>query len=594
MGQGSALFGRVAMPRVDLFASMLEPPSAIRVSLLLIVLLGTALRFHQLESDSLWPDEIVGTMHAQSEVVSIPASLREAGAHPPLWHLLTHFVLYLGRGEFILRFPAALMGILSIPLTYVVGQRLFNNIVGLLGAFLLTISPFHIRYSQEARMYAAMLLFSLFSLYFLWRGLERGEKRAWLGFALSTLLNIYNTYFAFLVLIGEVVFVLVVVGARSWPGKARGVRGFFRSWFRAFSSLPQVRGLILSLIIVGLLYLPWLPVARENLLVRQRVKEGASAGPKKIVSLSLTLGLAGDFSPHDEGPFFLIFIGAFMVGLFVLALRSRWKEFLLVIFWLAPPFMVIALWGGVRKLPSRYLIHLLPIYVLLISVGVSGFGSWLRHLLERCAKRRIGVWGVEMMMGAAIIGALSIAPIEEYYSQVKQNWRDIAAFLTQRARSDEVIAVRHWLAEGLLYYSSDLANVHSVGASLPALERTIAPYNGTWFLLSSGKTADPKGEIKRWLAENEFVLIVRGRSGGGLSLYYGKNGGPMTMEETIGLLGEATEFFPEPRLHCNLGEAYEAMGEFEKAEMEYRKGLELDPANRCCLRGLERLTSAEE
>lgn len=95
------------------------------------------------------------------------------------------------------------------------------------------------------------------------------------------------------------------------------------------------------------------------------------------------------------------------------------------------------------------------------------------------------------------------------------------------------------------------------------------------------------------MAENEFALVVRGRSGGGLSLYYGENGGLITVKEPIALLKEATEFSPKPYLYCDLSGAYEAMEELDKAEMEHRKGLELDPANRCFLRGLERLTSAE-
>ena len=571
----------------------------VTVLLLFITLLATALRFYQLGTDSLWLDEIWNTVHAQKEVVSIPASLRESGAHPPLWHLLSHFTLYLGQSEFILRFPAALIGILSIPLIYVVGRRLFGREVGLLASFLLTISPFHLQYSQEARMYTAMLLFSLFSLYFLWRALERSEKGLWIGFILSTLLNIYNTYFAFLVLISEAVFALVVAGTKSRPGKVKGVKRSFGSWFQAFFSSPQVRGLALSLIVVGLLYLPWLPVAKVNLLERQSAREETS-GANVAVSLSLILRLVADFSLDDKGLPFLIFVGAFLMGFFDLILSSRWRELLLVILWVAPPLVIVALSGGVRKFHSRYVFYVLPIYLILVAGGpVSLF-----QLIYRFDKR-LGNLEKRSLIGCALIvvtfGALSIVPVREYYAWEKEDWRGGARYLADHMGPSDVILCDGGMygrggdsgrcVRGLTYYLSEsFQDRHTLATdrNIPQkIKNQAAKARAVWIVFWHGKPlsegARDTSQTLSQSAEFERVLVTRVGEGENL------------VENTISALKTLIELQrrSEARfdLHLSLAKIYAWQGDFERAQQALAAAKEVQPHDFTARARLKRISS---
>jgi hypothetical protein len=66
----------------------------------------------------------------------------------------------MGLGDSAARVRAfsAFTGTLTVPVLYLLGRRLVGRNVGLLAAFLLSISPFHVRFAQETRMYTLLTL----------------------------------------------------------------------------------------------------------------------------------------------------------------------------------------------------------------------------------------------------------------------------------------------------------------------------------------------------------------------------------------------------------------------------------------------------
>jgi uncharacterized membrane protein len=88
--------------------------------------------------------------------------------------------LPLGSEEWVLRLPSALVGLLSIYLLYRLGSALFDRLTGLAAALLLAVSPFHVWYSQEARMYALVGLLCLGAGLFAWRALRGNRFLDWL------------------------------------------------------------------------------------------------------------------------------------------------------------------------------------------------------------------------------------------------------------------------------------------------------------------------------------------------------------------------------------------------------------------------------
>ena len=146
--------------------------------ILLPILLGFALRMLRLGFQPLWWDEGYSVWFATHPLPQLLA-LTAADIHPPLYYILLRgWIGVFGPGPIALRMFSVVVGVLAIPLIYVVARRLFTPRVGWLAAFLLAISPMHIYYSQEVRMYGLAMLLGLGALWAGWEALEVWNTKA--------------------------------------------------------------------------------------------------------------------------------------------------------------------------------------------------------------------------------------------------------------------------------------------------------------------------------------------------------------------------------------------------------------------------------
>ncbi|MEM2925795.1 MAG: glycosyltransferase family 39 protein, partial [Methanocellales archaeon] len=211
-----------------------------------IFLLGVFLRLYNLGRDSLWLDELVSFQIAREPSFIEVYSSALLDNHPPLHYLLLHIMTYFGESEFILRLPSAVFGILTIPVAYKLGEYYFGKSEGLISAFLLSISYFHIRYSQEARMYAQLLFFSALSLYFFSRAIKENQNRFWIAFIFATILGIYSHYFALLLIPSYITFLIIM---KFWDLKSLQLRKFLLSLIGiAILSLPLAFGFYITIL----------------------------------------------------------------------------------------------------------------------------------------------------------------------------------------------------------------------------------------------------------------------------------------------------------------------------------------------------------
>ncbi|MBK7896066.1 MAG: glycosyltransferase family 39 protein [Anaerolineaceae bacterium] len=116
--------------------------------------MGAIFRLINLGRDSLWLDEAISYLAAQLPVTQIANNTLQ-DPHPPLYYLLLHFWLQLvPDSDTAVKLLSALFGILLIPAIYFLSQQLFHNrTISLTAAALTAVSPFHILYSHELRMY---------------------------------------------------------------------------------------------------------------------------------------------------------------------------------------------------------------------------------------------------------------------------------------------------------------------------------------------------------------------------------------------------------------------------------------------------------
>ncbi|MBN1977593.1 MAG: glycosyltransferase family 39 protein, partial [Anaerolineae bacterium] len=123
-----------------------------------IIALGASLRFHHLGNNGLWIDEAFSVWMGRQPVGQMLGWLARIDQHPPLYYLMLHLWMRLGDGEAVVRALSALCATLTIPAIYLLGRRLAGRGVGLLAALILAVSPFHVYFAQEARMYALLAL----------------------------------------------------------------------------------------------------------------------------------------------------------------------------------------------------------------------------------------------------------------------------------------------------------------------------------------------------------------------------------------------------------------------------------------------------
>lgn len=158
----------------------------------LCILLGMALRAFHLGNQSLWYDEV--------EAIRYASDLSLQDVHPPIYYSLLHLTLMLGQSEWIVRFPSLLFGVLSIPLVYVIGNRLLSTSATLIATFLVSISPILIWHDQDARMYSLLVLTCLLLVYAYLRAIEKRDWKHWAGYTLAALLALYTQFYAILLL----------------------------------------------------------------------------------------------------------------------------------------------------------------------------------------------------------------------------------------------------------------------------------------------------------------------------------------------------------------------------------------------------------
>jgi hypothetical protein len=191
-----------------------------------ITLIGALLRLYSLSRQSMWLDEIWSLHDAKAFGSGGLKALAAADQVAPL-HAITLWLATLIGGEsaVALRMPSVLAGIATIPATWLAAVRLFGSHRGaLVSAAFVAISPFAIWYSQEARMYALLLLCATLYVAIAWPVIERSLTAAELCLlTLVTTIGLGMHHYMALLCLSFGLFLLVTGRAfkrRSWAWAA--------------------------------------------------------------------------------------------------------------------------------------------------------------------------------------------------------------------------------------------------------------------------------------------------------------------------------------------------------------------------------------
>lgn len=127
--------------------------------ILLLILVGTGLRFYNLGTHSLWHDEAVTWQIANNSIIEVITQNALQNSAPPTYVLLLRSIIsILGDSEFVLRLLSAIFGVAGIPAVYALSRQFLSAPLSYFVAALVTVVYSMVKYSQEVREYSLTFL----------------------------------------------------------------------------------------------------------------------------------------------------------------------------------------------------------------------------------------------------------------------------------------------------------------------------------------------------------------------------------------------------------------------------------------------------
>lgn len=425
-------------------------------SLIIILLLGLILRLINL-NQSLWWDEAINVVYAQENnfwwfVTKYPIG----DFHPPgYFAILWVWSRIFGFSEMAVRLPSVILGVATVWVTFLLGNKLFNKKIGLIAALFLAIAPLHIYYSQEARMYGLAVFTVTLSSYFLLRLIKR-EKFSLFGYSLSLALVLYSDYVAYLVLPAHTLYILI----------------YYRNLLKKYAS---------SMIIGLAPFLIWLPILPEQLkngIEKSNIVSGwknvvGGVGIQEAALLPVKI-LLGRIN-FDNKLIYALLLG-FALTPYIFAFKKIFNNLgskvNYLIFWILIPTTLAFVISFFIPIFSYFrLLFILPAFYILVALGLEKYKFNHRILLI-----------IPIMVFEVFTSGVYLFNAKFH----REDWKSAVSFIHKNS-DDKTLALHknHEIPAPFIYYQT-----HSVKA-LPAfkqipvysnvdlndLEKNLTPYN---------------------------------------------------------------------------------------------------------------------
>lgn len=466
-----------------------------------LTLLAAWVRLYRLGVDPLWLDEAITYYRAVLPVADILKTAYLWDVHPPTYYLIMHAIVQRGDSETALRLFSALCGILSVGGAYAAVKQMHGRSTAMLAAFFLAVSLHHVRYSQEARVYALFFGISLVSFWAFHAAAVQNRNRAWYFWAALSVLNFYIHYFALVLIAAQACFFLADRIFHFTPDTGQ------RKW-----KTP-----LIAAGIIALGCLPQLYFFVQQAGARMQVDNGGwrMTHPAQFFlvfakSFCCPLGL--------ESPFWDRYLKYAALAFLAFGMAASWKQFRGVILYHG---LILAFILGISYGVSffiairgsfRYLIFAnFPIMVL-IALSAEGIASRFDQRMLRAGlrfpRRSIIIWTI-----AILIGAVSAGLLYDYYRTPRaENWR-IGVRALQKAcrKGDLVVPVPCFLDYQIKYYLRNEPDPpkfeRMFEPSVQKMEAYAELYPAVFFVLSD-HLSDPalKNRIQGWVAERGNLI----------------------------------------------------------------------------------------
>ncbi len=153
-----------------------------------VLILAVGLRVTGLANESPWGDEAVTlTPLAAPSFAEFYAESANISPMYPVYYVFEYlWARCFGAEAHTIRGLSVLFGVLTIPVVWMTGRRLFGDRAALVAALFVALSPMHIRFSQEIRFYALSWFLVAVSSYCFVRLWHTPRSRRWRLFYAAT------------------------------------------------------------------------------------------------------------------------------------------------------------------------------------------------------------------------------------------------------------------------------------------------------------------------------------------------------------------------------------------------------------------------
>ncbi len=239
-------------------------PKPWRFLIITVLVIGIFFRFANLDLKVYWWDEVINSIHSAgyskedfneqveawldqdltiedlhkyqyptSETTSLDVIRALADGEPqspPVYYLLSRWWTQLfGSSVTVQRSLSAYISLLAFPSMYWLCLELFgSSLAAWIGVILIAISPFHLIFAQEVRMYGAWTVTILLLGASLLRAIRLKRKRDWGIYTASLTLSLYIFPLSILVAIGHGIYVVIAEIPRFFKSNDRSRKTGFK------------------------------------------------------------------------------------------------------------------------------------------------------------------------------------------------------------------------------------------------------------------------------------------------------------------------------------------------------------------------------
>lgn len=479
-----------------------------RLALLLLTLSAFVLRVWQLDAKGLSYDEAATALMARATPFAIiDFHWHAAFEHPPIWQLLMHtWSLWAGQSEFALRLPSVLAGTVAIPLLWQLAYRFrLNHATALTAALLATVAPILVYYSQEARMYALVVLFALVSLIATQSvatpQLSPGSR--WAAALVYVPINwvmLGLHYYAALLLVAEAIFLLAQLAYERQPLH----RWLWTGTVSVLAGAPLAAWMLLA------------PGFRDT--VTSVLNDTVRTEPTPLQFLDnlwRDLTFAAIRWETETAAWGYLLLPLVLLGFIHWLSRRREKShqqisrdwgLLLLLAWLVP--VIITLFVS-RTLATRYILYIVPP----LLVGMAAAVAW--------GSRIHRVVGMVLLLVALMPSAFALPRYFDSYQ--KSAYREMVTYLNRQRQPDEPLMLeaprQHLLAKYYLPTVTDFLTAPVIELpefwpvnALPVvpeemddyIQSALRTHPGLWLSLSAENEVDPGEFVPKYLTAVAF------------------------------------------------------------------------------------------